>query len=54
MKESRASSEAEAREPDSGMDMESRASSEAEAREPDSGIDTRERTLTVGRYMQVR
>jgi hypothetical protein len=39
-KESRASSEAEAREPDSGMDMESQASSEAEAREPDSGNGT--------------
>jgi hypothetical protein len=34
----RASSEAEAWEPDSGMDVESRASSEADAWEPDSGI----------------
>jgi hypothetical protein len=47
MKESRASSEAEAREPDSGMDMESRASSKAKAWELDLGIDARERTLTV-------
>jgi hypothetical protein len=45
--ESRASSKAEARELDSGMDMESRASSRAEAREPDLGMDARERTLTV-------
>jgi hypothetical protein len=37
---SRVSSEAEAREPDSGIDMESRESSEAEAREPDSGNGT--------------
>jgi hypothetical protein len=37
----RASSEAKAWEPDSGMDVESRASSEAEAREPNSGIDLR-------------
>jgi hypothetical protein len=44
--DSRASSEAEAREPDSGLDVEHRASSEAEAREPDLGIDARERTLT--------
>jgi hypothetical protein len=47
MKESRASSKAEAREPDSGIDVESRASSGAEAREPDSEIDARERNLTA-------
>jgi hypothetical protein len=35
----RESSEAEAQEPDSGMDMESRVSSEAEAWEPDSGME---------------
>jgi hypothetical protein len=42
-----ASSEAEAQEPDSGMDVESHVSSKAEAREPDSGMDAQERTLTV-------
>jgi hypothetical protein len=36
---SRPSSEAEAQEPDSGMDTESQASSEAEAREPDLGME---------------
>jgi hypothetical protein len=36
---SRESSEAEAREPDSGIDIKSRVSSEAEAWEPDSGMD---------------
>jgi hypothetical protein len=45
-KESRASSEAKARELDSGMDMEGRASFRAKAWEPDSGMDAREQTLT--------
>jgi hypothetical protein len=42
----RVRSEAEAREPDPGIDVESRASSEVEAQEPDLGIDLGKRTLT--------
>jgi hypothetical protein len=43
----RASSEAEAREPDLGMDVESQVSSEAEAREQDSGIGAWETDLNI-------